>query len=116
MRPAARNRIIASTLAITAIAAPSPAGAQPNRAQANPGTPNPTNRPVAITPDREGGPLSLAAARQESLAAGAVVRAQASNGFDYGDAALGAGIAGALALLMTAGNHTMRRRTHVRHP
>jgi hypothetical protein len=39
-----------------------------------------------------------------------------SNGFDYGDAAIGAGITAALALLITAGTLTVRQRRQLRHP
>ncbi|MBV8990993.1 MAG: hypothetical protein JO372_20760 [Solirubrobacterales bacterium] len=39
-----------------------------------------------------------------------------SNGFDYGAAALGAGITGAIVLLITASTLTIRRRSQVRHP
>jgi hypothetical protein len=38
-----------------------------------------------------------------------------SDAFDYGDAAAGAGIAGGIALLITAGNLTVRRRRPLRH-
>jgi hypothetical protein len=39
-----------------------------------------------------------------------------SNGFDYGDAAIGAGITAAIALLITAGTLTVRQRRQLRHP
>jgi len=39
-----------------------------------------------------------------------------SNGFDYGAAAVGAGITGAVVLLITAGTLTIRRRSQLRHP
>ena len=39
-----------------------------------------------------------------------------SNGFDYGSAAVGAGLTGAIVLLMTAGTLTIRRRSQLRHP
>jgi hypothetical protein len=38
------------------------------------------------------------------------------DGFDYGDAAVGVGIAGGVALLLTAGTLGVRRRAHPRHP
>jgi hypothetical protein len=39
-----------------------------------------------------------------------------SNGFDWGDAAIGGGIAAAAALLITAGALTVRHRAQPRHP
>ena len=39
-----------------------------------------------------------------------------SNGFDYGAAAVGAGITGAIVLLITASTLTIRRRSQLRHP
>jgi hypothetical protein len=39
-----------------------------------------------------------------------------SGGLDYGDAAVGAGITGGIALLIVAGNLTMRRRRQPRYP
>jgi hypothetical protein len=39
-----------------------------------------------------------------------------SNGFDYGSAAVGAGLTGAIVLLITAGTLTIRRRSQLRHP
>jgi hypothetical protein len=39
-----------------------------------------------------------------------------SNAFDYGAAAIGAGITGAIVLLITAGTLTIRRRSQPRHP
>jgi hypothetical protein len=45
-----------------------------------------------------------------------IVRVTApSNGFDYGDAAVGAGVMAGLTLLGTAGALTIRRRTQLRH-
>jgi hypothetical protein len=38
-----------------------------------------------------------------------------SNAFDYSDAAVGAGIAGGIVLLITAGNVTVRRRSRLHH-
>jgi hypothetical protein len=39
-----------------------------------------------------------------------------SDGFGWGDAAIGAGIAAAIALLITAGAQVVRQRKQLRHP
>ena len=39
-----------------------------------------------------------------------------SNGFDWGDAAIGAGITAAIALVLTAGSLAVRQRSQPRHP
>ena len=50
------------------------------------------------------------------VAAPAVTLKAPSNGFDWGDAAIGAGIAAAVALLITAGTLAVRQRSQPRHP
>jgi hypothetical protein len=109
MRLTSRSGLIATTLAIGAIAAPSaqaggmagglrladPPGAAQHEAQnfkslyhLN-GHTNPVQRPTSSVP---------------------------SNGFDFGDAAIGASVAGGVALLMTGGALGVRRRGQLRHP
>jgi hypothetical protein len=40
----------------------------------------------------------------------------ASGGFDWGDGAIGAGVAGLIVLLLAAGHLAVRQRRHPRHP
>ena len=107
MRLATRSGLIATTLAIGAIATPSaqaglfsngpdPQGAGQQEAQSllriyshTNSNPAPVQVPASSTP---------------------------SNGFDYGDAAIGAGVTGGLVLLAAAGGLTVRRRSQVRNP
>ena len=149
MRLATRSRIIiASALAITAIAAPA-ASAQPeqglvlsrgvgqqnaetggappilrparaselsaiNRAQAQEAQRLAYNVPrTARYSDTEMNAYASAAPR---VAGSTPISNAPSNGFDYGSAAVGAGLTGAIVLLMTAGTLTIRRRSQLRHP
>ena len=160
MRLAARSRIIASALAITAMAAPAAsAQSEPHWSAQNQTTT--ASQVVRPNPDQQnaqtgaGAPPILRPARASELPA--INRAQAqeaqglaynlprtarysdtemnayasaaprvagstpisnapSNGFDYGSAAVGAGLTGAIVLLMTAGTLTIRRRSQLRHP
>jgi len=107
MRLTSRSGLIATILAIGAIAAPSaqaglfsngpdPQGAGQQEAQSflrisshTNDSPAPVQAPASSTPN---------------------------NGFDYGDAAIGAGIAGGVALLITGGTLGVRRRGQLRHP
>jgi hypothetical protein len=88
MRLAAHSRIIASALAITAIAAPA-ASARPNL------EPNWTAQSQTTTASPELAP---------------------TGGFDYGDAAIGAGITATIAVLITGGSLAARQRSQPRHP
>ena len=95
MRLATRSGLIATSLAIAAIAAPN----------ANAGSGE-----QASTPGPWGGPMSSG----PSLL---IVRGTApSSGFDYGDAAIGAGVMAGVTLLGAAGTLTIRQRSQVRHP
>jgi hypothetical protein len=49
------------------------------------------------------------------IAAAETLKAPSSD-FDWGDAAIGAGIAAAIALLITAGAQVVRQRSQLRHP
>ena len=150
MRLATRSRIIiASALAITAIAAPAASamqseqglvlsrgvgqqnaetgGAPPilrparaselsaiNRAQAQEARRLAYNVPrTARYSDAEMNAYASAAPR---VAGSTPISNAPSNGFDYGSAAVGAGLTGAIVLLMTAGTLTIRRRSQLRHP
>ena len=150
MRLATRSRIIiASALAITAIAAPAASamqseqglvlsrgvgqqnaetgGAPPilrparaselsaiNRAQAHEAQRLAYNVPrTARYSDTEMNAYASAAPR---VAGSTPISNAPSNGFDYGSAAVGAGLTGAIVLLMTAGTLTIRRRSQLRHP
>jgi len=150
MRLATRSRIIiASALAITAIAAPAASamqseqglvlsrgvgqqnaetgGAPPilrparaselsaiNRAQAQEAQRLAYNVPrTARYSDTEMNAYASAAPR---VAGSTPISNAPSNGFDYGSAAVGAGLTGAIVLLMTAGTLTIRRRSQLRHP
>jgi hypothetical protein len=108
MRLATRSGLITTALAIGAIAAPNaqagglfstgpdPKGADQQEAQAFESLYHATsgNRAAFSTP--------TSGAR--------------SDGFDYGDAAVGAGVVGGIALLTAAGGLTVRRRGQLRHP
>ena len=107
MRLATRSGMIATTLAIGAIAAPNaqaglfsngpdPKGAAQQEAQSFLRIYSHSNsNPVPAATPTSGAP---------------------TNGFDYGDAALGAGIAGGVALMIGAGTLGARRRSQLRHP
>jgi hypothetical protein len=160
MRLAARIRIIASALAITAIAAPA-ASAQPLPEANSPARNQTTTASQVVRPNPHqqnaqtggGSPPILRPVRASELPA--IKRAQAqeaqrlayrlpptdrysdtemnayasaaphvpgstplsnapSTGFDYGAAAVGAGLTGAIVLLITAGTLTIRRRSQLR--
>ena len=94
MRLATRSGLITTSLAIVAIAAPN--------ASAGSGV----QRSI---PGQYGGPMSsgpLVVVRHDTP----------SSGFDYGDAAVGAGVMAGVTLLGAAGTLTIRRRSQVRHP
>jgi hypothetical protein len=93
MRLATRSGLIATSLAIAAIAAPN--------ASAGSGM-------QTSTPGPWGGPMSSGPT--------ILVRTAPSSGFDYGDAAIGAGVMAGATLLGAAGTLTIRRRSQVRHP
>ena len=104
MRLATRSGMIATTLAISAIAAPNaqaglfsngpdPKGAAQQEAQSF----------LRIYSDTDSNPVP------------APTSGAPSDGFNYGDAAVGAGVIAGLALLGTAGTLTVRRRNELRH-
>jgi hypothetical protein len=146
MRLASRSGLIATTLAIGAIAAPSaqaglfsngadPKGADQQEAQsflriyshpASTPTVVATHDQATIARDQLGdSQLSAALLRQAQLygshitsTATRVVSTANPPGFQYGDAAIGAGVMAGLVLLGMAGTLTVRRRTRTqpRHP
>jgi hypothetical protein len=101
MRLATRNGLIATSLAIGAIAAPNAhasgliSGWRPPE---GPGGSGPT----------------LTNAFQQSASTASTASTVPSNGFDYADAAIGAGVAGGVALLITGGTLGARRRSQLR--
>ena len=171
MRLAVRSTVVASALAIAAIAAPAASarvdlGAQQRAYDVNPSTgyvvpvappeanttgPSPEVHPnpdQQATQSGRGGPPVSHLTRPEQLAAIARLKEQAllnhvppygrqgtadvntsahpvaapaptlkapDNGFDWGDAAIGAGITLTLALLVTAGSLAVRQRSQPRH-
>ena len=141
MRLVSRSGLIATTLAIGAIAAPSaqaglfsgsapdPAGAAQQEAQSFLRIYSHQASTVA-TPDQatiardQLGDRNLAAAllrlaqingRNVATTATPVASTTPSPGFQYGDAAVGAGTIAGLALLGTAGTLAVRRRGQLRH-
>jgi hypothetical protein len=171
MRLAVRSTVVASALAIVAIAAPAASarfdlGPQQRLSDANPSTgyaipvappqAQPTGPSPAVHPNPDqqapqGGPgvppishppklAQLAAierlkeqallnhvppngrhsnadvnTRAHPVAAPAPTLKAPDNGFDWGDAAIGAGIIATLALLITAGGVAVRQRSQPRH-
>ena len=99
MRLATRSGLLATSLAIGAIAAPS-AQASGWRPPEGPGGSGPT----------------LTNAFQQSASTASTPSTDPSNGFDYADAAIGAGVAGGVALLITGGTLGVRRRSQPRQP
>ncbi len=99
MRLATRSGLIATSLAIGALAAPS-AQASGWRPPEGPGGSGPT----------------LTNAFQQSASTASTASTVPSNGFDYADAAIGAGVAGGVALLITGGTLGARRRSQLRQP
>ena len=60
--------------------------------------------------------MNAYASAAHPVAAPTPISSAPSNGFDYGAAAAGAGITGAIVLLITASTLTIRRRSQLRHP
>ncbi|MBV9424792.1 MAG: hypothetical protein JOZ98_17910 [Solirubrobacterales bacterium] len=83
----------AETQEVNALADTPPQGARYSNAEQNAYAP--ATAPVATTPPAAGG---------------------SSNAFDYGDAAIGAGITAAIALLITGASLARRQRRELRHP
>jgi hypothetical protein len=128
MRLAIRSGLIATALAIAVVAAPAasagtgagqtsispwagPLALQRSPATTQSPTPTPTISPWA-------GPLALAHETSGSVKVPPIVVhvSAPSNGFHYGDAAVGAGVIAGLTLLGVAGALTVRRRGELRHP
>jgi hypothetical protein len=108
MRLASRSGMIATALAIGAIGTPS---AQAGGLFSGPG-PDP---PGAAQQEAQGFlRIYSHSATAPSVAAPAQATA-ANQGFQYGDAAVGAGVVVGLGLLGTAGALTVRRRGELRH-
>ena len=137
MRFVSRTGMIATTLAIGAIAAPNaqaglfstgpdPKGAVQQEAQSflriysHPASTPPDRAAVARDKASIGAAfdrIALAFDRDSTSTATPVAGiAQGSPGFRYGDAAIGAGMMAGLILLGTAGAIAVRRRTPARHP
>ncbi len=62
------------------------------------------------------GPYSTAALTTAATPLAAPTLKAPGNGFDWGDAAVGAGVAAAIGLLIAAASVAVRRRTEPRHP
>lgn len=60
--------------------------------------------------------MNAYASAAHPVAAPTPISGAPSNGFDYGAAAVGAGITGAIVLLIAASTLTIRQRRQVRHP
>ena len=60
--------------------------------------------------------LNTHATTVHPIATAAPTLKSTSNGFDWGDAAIGAGITAAIALVLTAGSLAVRGRSQPRHP
>ena len=109
MRLPSRSGMIATAMVVSAIAAP---GAQAGGLLSGP------------RPDPKGADQQEAQsfARIYGAPHSSVVRVAnptsdaTESGFDYGDAAIGAGIAGGAALMIAGGTMGVRRRSHLRHP
>jgi hypothetical protein len=95
MRLATRNGLVATSLAIGAIAAPNAQATGLLKGWHAPGGP------------MSSGPTLIAPTQQSPTTA-------PNNGFDYADAAIGAGVAGGVALLITGGTLGARRRSQLR--
>jgi hypothetical protein len=140
MRLATRSGLIATTLAIAAIAAPNaqaglfsngpdPKGADQQEAQSflriyshSTATPTAVAMPDFAAVARREASISAAFDRiaqangRNITSTGTPVASTVNPGFQYGDAAIGAGVMGGLVLLGTAGTLAVRRRTQPRHP
>lgn len=133
MSLASRSGLIAAILMLGAIAAPSayaggvlrgappilrPAGASElpaiNRSQAHEAQRLAYNQPQ--TARYSNAEMNAYASALHPVAVSTPVSATPSNAFDYGAAAVGAGLTGAIVLLITAGTLTIRRRSQLRHP
>jgi hypothetical protein len=137
MRLASRSGLIATSLAIAAITAPTaqaglfssgpdPKGADQQEAQSFLRIySHPTSMPFVAPPDQAavardkasiGAAFDRIAQAYDRNITPATVTSTAQNpqGFDYGDAAVGAGIVGGLVLLTAAGGLTVRRRSQLR--
>jgi hypothetical protein len=97
MRLTTRSGLIATSLAIAAIAGPNASAGSGVQGS----TPGPWAGPMSS------GPLSVAPTPPRA--------SSPSNGFHYGDAAIGAGVMAGLTLLAASGTLTARRRRHPRH-
>jgi hypothetical protein len=98
------RRIIVVALAVAAIAAPA-ALAQPNRLAPSPASTRAVLVPAAL---HLTGPSERAAQTESAREAAPI--ATTTDGFSYGDAAIGAGVAAAAAAMIAAGALARRRR------
>ena len=127
MRVVSRSGLIATALAVGAIAVPNATAGQSAQASrpsplAGPlalqQSPAPTPRPApASSLWPWAGPLALQPGGQGSITPRPTIlpATPPSTGFDYGDAAVGAGVMAGLTIVVTAGALTIRRRGLVRH-
>jgi hypothetical protein len=121
MRFARRTGLIATSLAVAAIAAPAASAGQGGQSSnispwAGPLAFQQSQTP-ASTPEPLAGPLAFQPGTSGSVKVPpTIVRVPApSAGFDYADAAVGAGVIAGLTLLGAAGTLTVRRRGQLRH-
>jgi hypothetical protein len=105
MRLATRSRLIATALAIGAIAAPN--------AQAG-GLFSTGHDPKCAAQQEAQSFLRIYSHPASTPSDPTSTSAATTNGFDYGDAGVGAGVVGGIALLAAAGGLTVRRRNQVR--
>lgn len=125
---ASRSTLTASVLTIAAVAAPfahanpqrTAQGAPPILRSATPSELQSISRaemPGLGSHATYGGVYSNAELNGYRVAAVTPPRSSStSNGFDYGDAAVGAGITGGIVLLLGAGGLTVRRHRQLQHP
>jgi hypothetical protein len=135
MRLATLSRTIATTLAISVVGAsaasarylpePTPSATDQATTVRQAVSPNPDQQAPSTghgaPPVASGTPQTAVfnSARPNPAAGGAHPTAAAStpsNGFDWGDAAVGAGVAAAIAALVTAGSLGLRQRSQPRLP
>jgi hypothetical protein len=109
MRLVSRSGLIATALAIGAIVAP---GAQAGGLLSGPGV----DPPGAARQEAQSFQRIYGVARSNSVPVSRPTASAPGDGFDYGDAAVGVGIAGGVALLVTAGTISIRHQARVRHP
>ena len=109
MRLASRSGLIVTTLTVGAIAAP---GAHAGGLLSGPG-PDP---PGAAQQEAQSFARLYGHTNSRTVPIPDPPASASDGGFDYGDAAVGAGIASGVALLVTAGTLSVRRHIHLPRP